>query len=402
MEGFDPVTGQMYTEAQVRVRSRHHSDWIGELKTPSLAYPLKTPNKAGARSLAGMAIAQAAHQIRDLTPEHFAHVPWRVAEPIWRQITETRRESFHAWRIFATAFPAEMATNSNRYYLQIRQPSLQLDSYLGGIKSEAVRWLVCLRISPKETRSADLASVANVTNLAILDLSDGQVTIDMKTSAFDERLMRSWAEVAASRRGFANLRVLLLGWQNLDTWLFKYLPFFPALSCVVITDSQKLTQRNRKDWESLAQAAGLEARHAKRSAKSLRPILDDLDFYRYSVSGFLFDESQPEGDPQPSPKHRHRPVLECWLGTPRKWTHILEDFPSTRTIFFDRSSLVNPDYSILYPQPVPNTHRQGRGPLHTSKVMRSTSRSSYRQQLQPASKPRRQIPGLSEMLNGTV
>lgn len=395
MANFDEESGQVYTETHARVRSRHHSDWIGELKTPSLARNAR-PSRHGARSLAVMASTRVASQFRDLSADHFNGIPWRVASGIWKQIVKLRRESFHTWRVLAAAYPIEMF--ENRYHLHIRQPSLSPEAYFSGLGSTAISWLVCLRISPKEVSVADLVLMANVPNLAVLDLSDGQVAIDMKTSSFNERVLRTWAEIAARRKGFFHLRVLLLGWQDLDIWLFKYLPYFPNLSQVIITDSQNLNQRNRKDWEVPATAVGYEARHAKRSAKSLRPVLDDPDFHKYSVSGFLLDQSG-QNDGSGGSSHKRRPILECWLGTPRKWTHILEDFPGTRTIYFDRVKSVEPQHDIFNTRPQPNpdalskTLRSG---LRTNQGGRPTSQRSS----QSTFKPRKPIPGLADVFRG--
>ena len=201
-------------------------------------------------------------------------------------------------------------------------------------------WLTCLRISPKETRVPDLVSLGNIPNLAVLDLSDGQVAIDTKVSSFDERVMRTWAELAQSSGKLKQLRVILLGWQeHLSVWLFKYLNRFPLLRQVVITDCPKIHQKNRKEWEPFATEKGWAARHSKRSAKSLRPILNEPGFHVGAVSGVLSSRQESPArvnDTSSTRSEVPRPVLEFWLGTPRTWTHILDDFPSTRTIIFDR------------------------------------------------------------------
>ncbi len=202
--------------------------------------------------------------------------------------------------------------------------------------------MTCLRISPKENKVPDLVSLANIPNLAVLDLSDGQVAIDTKSSAFDERVMRTWAELADREGKLKHLRVILFGWQEhlSPSWLFKYLSSFPLLRHVIITDSPKMHQKNRKDWEPFALEQGWEARRAKRSAKSLRPILNEQGFHLGAVSGLLYSDpemSSGRPDAKVTASQIAEPVLECWLGTPRAWTHILDDFPSTRTIFFDRA-----------------------------------------------------------------
>ena len=76
----------MYTEAHARIRPRHHSDWIGELKTPSLAKSVSV-NPKGARSLLEIAKIAAIKQLRNLTDEHLAVVPWSIGKGIWEEIT---------------------------------------------------------------------------------------------------------------------------------------------------------------------------------------------------------------------------------------------------------------------------------------------------------------------------
>ena len=233
------------------------------------------------------------------------------------------------WRSMASAHPEPTAFGSPllRYHLYIRSPSLPLGQYLSGINSKDSVWLTALRVSPKEVGVVDLVSLANVSNLAVLDLSDGQVSIDIKESAFNERVFRTWSDLGQAGQ-FGRLCALLLGWQeHLGPWILRYLPCFPSLKHVIITDCPNMHQKNRKDWEDEALAFGWKARHAKKSAKSLRPILKEAAFPLGSVSGLYHLATQSS---------TYRPILECWIGTPKKWTHILDDFPGTRTIFLDR------------------------------------------------------------------
>jgi hypothetical protein len=154
-------------------------------------------------------------------------------------------------------------------------------------------------------------------------------------SSLDERVLRTWAELAKTEGRFKNLQAILLGWQeHISMWLFNYLSSFPSLRQVIITDCPKIHQKNRKDWEPIALEYGWEARHGKRSAKSLRPTLNERGFHLGAVSGLLWSSSGIRKDEKD--ERVSRPVLEFWLGTPRTWTHILDDFPGTRTVFFDR------------------------------------------------------------------
>ena len=351
---YDIESGQVYTETQARVSSRHQSDWIGEFRTPSLVKPT-LPNSDGARKLGDTAQTATIKQLRSLSSEHLATVPWAVAKTLWEEIiarwdihilkqtsrltTNSHRESFHAWRIFASTYESEFQNSSYRYYLRIRQPPLPLEDYVHGIDSTDLSWLTCLRISPKETRVADLVSLHQLSNLGVLDLSDGQITIDTKVSSFDERVMRTWAELAEAKKSFQYLQVLLLGWQeHVSMWLLKYLNSFPSLRQVVLTDCPNIHQKNRRNWEAGFLECGWEARRAKKSAKSLRPVFNEPGFHVGAVSGLLYLETNtPSSEYEKDDSSRAgKPVLECWLGTPKTWTHILDDFPGTRTIFFDR------------------------------------------------------------------
>jgi hypothetical protein len=250
-----------------------------------------------------------------------------------------RGESFHAWRMFASGYPEDFNQPGYRYQLEIKQPSLPLPDYFKGIASPTTNWLTSLRISPRQISSSDLISIAKISNLAVLDLSDGQVTIDDTPSTFNERIMRTWVELANTENAFRYLRVLLIGWQNnLSAWIFKYLDSFPSLCYLLITDCRQLHQRNRGDWEEEALSYGWDARHAKKSAKSLKPILDDKTFSLGAVSGCYYHSQdifeQLANGKMPDMVQR-LPVLECSIGTPRLWTHIIDEFPGMRTIWFD-------------------------------------------------------------------
>lgn len=251
-------------------------------------------------------------------------------------------ESFHGWRTLANAYPhaKEFGQRQYRYFVDLKQPQLSLSDYMTAIASPEPNWLTCLRISPKQLTTPDLVSIHKVTNLVVLDLSDGQVTIDNNHSAFDERVMRTWAELAGSREAFQHLRVFMFGWQeNLSDWIFKYVDQFPSLCQIIVTDCPRMHQKNRGDWEGISKAAGWEARHAKKSAKSLRPIIDDPDFYFGSVSGCYYESMEIfenlAAKETNSAVQDPMPLLELCIGSPRQWSHVVEDFPSTRTIVFD-------------------------------------------------------------------
>ena len=82
---FDPQSGQVYSETEVRPDRNKTLDWIGALKTPNLIKKPQ-PNEHGARSLADMASIEVVSQFENLSPEHFATVPWPMAQKVWEQL----------------------------------------------------------------------------------------------------------------------------------------------------------------------------------------------------------------------------------------------------------------------------------------------------------------------------
>ncbi|KEF62607.1 uncharacterized protein A1O9_00580 [Exophiala aquamarina CBS 119918] len=340
---YDAESGQVYSEMEIQLGRKQRSNWISDPRTPSLVKKAAMVNVGrGARSLTDTAKNQIASQFRNLTAEHFVNVPWSVAESLWQEVLERRAESFHGWRTLANAYPhaEEFGQRQYRYFMDVKQPQLSLLDYMTGITSAEPTWLTCLRISPKQLTTSELVSLHKITNLAVLDLSDGQVTIDNNQSTFDERVMRTWGELAMSREAFQYLRVFMFGWQeNLSAWIFKYVDQFPSLCQIIVTDCPRMHQKNRSDWEDISKAVGWEGRHAKKSAKSLRPIIADPEFYFGTVSGCYYEsmelfENLAASEATPAVTDP-MPLLEISIGSPRQWSHVVEDFPSTRTIVFD-------------------------------------------------------------------
>lgn len=242
-----------------------------------------------------------------------------------------RGESFHAWRVLASSHGDKFTEPKHRYFIELRRPPLPFTDYFTGITSRSLDWLVCVRISPKYVDKADLVKLANIPNLACLDLSDSRETIEISPSRFDERVLRAWSELALEKGAFKQLRALLFGWQPVSTWIFKYLNSFSALRIVITTACPDFGQWNRKDWEPLATNVHWEARHAKNSVQTMRPIVNDEKFCHGAISSILY---RPEVARRMPPK----PVLECWLTGPPPWENVVRDFPKvTQTVWLEKT-----------------------------------------------------------------
>lgn len=340
---FDHQNGVQYDEIEVVGSDTRSLSWIAEYRrAPRSRNTKRGLNAFGTRSLMKTACLQIAEHWESLTPEHFRHIPWAIAQRVWQQIIELRKESFYVWRVFVLAYPTDFSGKDHRYFLQIKAPSLSIPDDFRALTSFALRWLTCLRISPKQLSAADLVSVSSITNLAVLDLSDGQHYIESRESTFDARVLRSWSELARDHRAFQHLRVLMLGWQEkLDAWIFQGLSSFPRLEFLLITDCKHVHHKNHKAWDEEASRYGWSFYPAKRGVKHLKTVFDDGSDAICAVSNLLYDRGHVEHATDTS-KQPETPLLECTYGNPREWSHIIDEFPGTRTVFLYRAELTIP------------------------------------------------------------
>lgn len=82
---YDPDSGQIYQEQEVRFFSKRNTDWTRERVGRGVIYKDRLPEK-GTRSLADTAVFELARHCEDLTTEHFASVPWPIARRIWDRL----------------------------------------------------------------------------------------------------------------------------------------------------------------------------------------------------------------------------------------------------------------------------------------------------------------------------
>lgn len=164
------------------------------------------------------------------------------------------------------------------------------------------------------------------------------------------RVMRSWSELAGSGRAFQNLRVLMLGWQEkVDSWIFDFLDDFPKLRLLVVSRCRNFDHKNHRDWEDHAWSHHWTFMPSKRGVKQLRTLLDDKSLYKGKIAGMHHESGRDPADfDSPHSTAPNIPLLEVWLGTPRAWTHIMDEYAGTGTIYFrkKRHENANPSKKI--------------------------------------------------------
>ena len=215
-----------------------------------------------------------------------------------------------------------------------------MGEYFKGLDSGSIDWLTCLRIAPTRIDRSDLVRIAQLRNVVVLDLSDDN-QIERIGTQIDERVFKTWTEMAKDGNTFKHVRVILMrGQDDVSTWIFKYLDSFPSLCFIIFSDCRLLHQKSRSVWTPEAATFGWEARHAKKSAKSLRHLIDDKNFYLGAVSGCYYHAEEAFNELATKKKSQlpaRLPVVEAWIGRPKPWLHLIDEFPGARTVWFDNT-----------------------------------------------------------------
>lgn len=129
----------------------------------------------------------------------------------------------------------------------------------------------------------------------------------------------------------------MLGWQEkVDTWIFDLLDGFPKLNILVLTDCHKIHHKNHKEWEQAAWKSRWTFLPSKRGVKYLRSLLNDKSAVGNMSNLYYESLEMIAAAGGSSATSQPRPLVECWLGTPKQWSHIIEEFPGTRTVFLQK------------------------------------------------------------------
>lgn len=185
----------------------------------------------------------------------------------------------------AKTYPHQFRPLSPHYRLSIGSPKEPLKCYIDLMNSDVGNWRTVFAISTAHATTADLVAIGNLKNLVALDIypaiSRGPKPEDIdegKGRGLEDRIVRSWLEVAEAAGSLQQLRILRLHNQpRLTTkalWMLEKLPNLREAfisECAAFGEViQKLnTQRNgvrlggwiarrinlvRADHEALAQA----------------------------------------------------------------------------------------------------------------------------------------------------
>ncbi|RAL09526.1 uncharacterized protein BO97DRAFT_472386 [Aspergillus homomorphus CBS 101889] len=237
----DRGSGQVYMESskEISLAPSKGASWVHE--TPFLPEGWEETNAIGAPTLRHAAMRQALSDQRNLRPELFKSVHWRVAKYLWDCLGKCKKQTAYAWKLFATAYPEEFRKVAPHRAMKVESPLMSIQDYLGLVKCESLSWGATLTLAATQVRTPDLVGLANIPNLVALEIATPMLYEGVQEEGevpmvnLDDRIVRSWSELAQNSKGFANLRVLMLQFQHrISRAALRYFHDFPALQFLVL------------------------------------------------------------------------------------------------------------------------------------------------------------------------
>ena len=172
----------------------------------------------------------------------------------------SRKRTVHMWKLYATVYPSQLRDISPYRCIRIEGPSMPMREYLDSMKSDTLSWGVALTLFTAFASMPELVDIASVKNLVALELnasSEIETLLNDKTTmpmaALNDRVVRTWSELAESGTAFAHLQVLRLSYQeHVSKATLQYLKSFPSLRLLVVYNCPSLSSLFESDNQKIA------------------------------------------------------------------------------------------------------------------------------------------------------
>lgn len=152
------------------------------------------------------------------------------------------------WKIFCAAYPVEFRRLSQHCDSRIEHPRYSLSGYINLVKSSSDSWATRLNIWTEFARVPELVELADVTNIVSLEVNTSSHPLesqDHEVASLNDRILRTWGELAETTGAFKHLQVMRLYQQReLTEQSFRYLSRLPALEYCVLAMCDRMTQES--------------------------------------------------------------------------------------------------------------------------------------------------------------
>ena len=221
----------------------------------------------------------------------------------------SRKRTVHVWKLYATVYPSQLRDISPYRSIRIEGPLMPMREYLDSMKSDTLSWGVALTLFTSFASMPELVDIASVKNLVTLELnasSELETLFNDKTTmpmaALNDRVVRTWGELAESGTAFAHLQVLRLSYQeHVSKATLQYLKSFPSLRLLAVYNCPSLSPLFENEnqaiegWQPVADPTHLEAAYTS----------DEI----YGYYNFI-----KESDEKGSSMDRNTPILGFQIG----------------------------------------------------------------------------------------
>lgn len=150
------------------------------------------------------------------------------------------------WKIFCAAYPVEFRRLSQHCDSRVGHPRYSLSGYISLVKSSGDSWAARLNIWTEFARVPELVELADVTNLVSLEVNTSSHLLELQdheVASLNDRIIRTWSELAETTGAFKHLQVMRLYQQReLTEQSFRYLSKLPALEYCVLAVCDRMTQ----------------------------------------------------------------------------------------------------------------------------------------------------------------
>ncbi|KAJ6120020.1 hypothetical protein N7523_004300 [Penicillium sp. IBT 18751x] len=226
--------------------------WLHE--SPFLPPLWETVQDVGAPSLKHSAMKRILSDQSRLKREHFAHIPWLLAKYLWECLGKCYKQTLHMWKMMADSYPTEFHKISPEYCLRVDSPKEPMKCYIDLLNSDVGSWQAMLAISSTCATTADLVAIGNLKNLVALDIYPTKRTpkpedVDEgRGLGLDDRILRTWLEVAEATGSLQQLRFLrLVNQSRLTIQALEILAQLPDLQHVALTGCPKFQKIAHSD-----------------------------------------------------------------------------------------------------------------------------------------------------------
>lgn len=151
------------------------------------------------------------------------------------------------WKILCTVYPDQFRQVSQYCRSGVRCPSFPLTGYVNLVQSLDCSWVTSLNVWTEFARVPELVNLADVTNLVSLEVNTPTTPLEtpghenQEVTTLNDRILRTWSELAETSGAFQHLRVLrLYGQRDLTGDSFLYLSKLPSLEYCVLALSPRI------------------------------------------------------------------------------------------------------------------------------------------------------------------